>query len=159
MWLAPEPTLRRGLCSYSRNGRLTGHQGDPRYTPRRLCKRGKGWVSLGTAIPFPTLTRQASFCYHPSPFLTSCFYQPGRRGQASGSQGPPRTAARPSQASLASETAALPWRSGVFPSLQLEQHPSSVRDQTTPPKLASPSQKRHSLGTGAKRQGCPLKVG
>lgn len=81
-------------------------------------------------------------------------------GIASGkSQGPPRTAARPSQASLASETAALPVGEGVFPEPSAGAAPPQVAgeitDHTTEPGFSQPEKAQ--FGDWLERQAVPPK--
>lgn len=164
MWLCLEPwPLRERTGKSSRN--VEAHRAPRRSwheSPGGSANVEKDGKSQVWELPSPSPPDQAgSFLSPPLPSSSSCFYQQGRRGQPPGrAKGSPSTAARPSQASLASETAALPVAEGVFLSLQLE-YPLKwwERSWTTPPKLASPSQKRHSLGTGWGETGCPLKAG
>lgn len=98
------------------------------------------------------------FLSPPLPPLSSCFHQPGRRGQASGeSQGPPRMAAQPSQASLASETAALPMGEGVFPEPSAGTAPPQVAreitDHTTETGFSQPEKAQ--FGDWLERQVAP----
>lgn len=117
-----------------------------------------GRSQSGNSHPLPHLIRL--FLSPPLPPSSSCFHQPGRRGQASGkSQGPPRTAARPSQASLASETAALPMGEGVFPEPSAGAAPPQVEgeitDDTTEPGFSQPEKAQ--FGDWLERQAAPPK--
>ena len=98
------------------------------------------------------------FLSPPLPPLSSCFHPQvgGDRPQGS-AKGHPGwllgllRRARPQKQLL------CPWGRECSPSLQLEQHPLKCqeRPRTTPPRLASPSQKRHSLGDWLERQAAP----
>ena len=129
----------------------------PWYGPRSLCKCGKRWEEsgLGTAIPFPP---DQALSVTTAPSLVILLPPPGRRGQVSGeSQGPPRMAARPSQASPASEAAALPMGEGVFPEPSAgaapPQVPGETTDHTTEAGFSQPEKAQ--FGGLARETGCP----